>query len=159
MAHVLIAYHSRTGNTKKMAEMVLEGALGQGADAVLLPVTDVDVDALSDFDAIIIGSPVYYGHCAAPVRKLFDDSVCLHGRLAGKIGGAFSSSHNLAGGNETTVLEILESMLVHGMVIQGSVEGDHYGPVALGAPDSRACDQCRALGARIARLAEALSSS
>ncbi len=156
MANVLVAYHSRTGNTEKMAKAVVQGATAVGARVVLKRIDSVTHDDLLGADAMVIGSPVYYGHAAAPVRQMFDDSVRLHGKLVGKVGGAFASSHNLAGGNETTVLEILESMLVHGMIIPGSVDGDHYGPVALGPPDQRADLQCRALGERVAKLAALL---
>jgi len=68
------------------------------------------------------------------------------------VGGAFATSHNLAGGYETTAMDILESMLVHRMVIQGSADGDHYGPVALGSWDRRAEIQCRQLGQRVVNL-------
>ena len=68
------------------------------------------------------------------------------------MGGAFATSHNLAGGNETTVMDIIESMLVHGMIVQGTADGDHYGPVALGVPDRRAEIQCRALANRVVEL-------
>ena len=56
------------------------------------------------------------------------------------------------GGNETTVLDILRAMLVHGMVIQGSVSGDHYGPVSIGELDQRARTQCLNMGEMAARL-------
>jgi NAD(P)H dehydrogenase (quinone) len=86
---------------------------------------------------------------------IFDESVRFHGELEGRVGGAFTSSANPGGGNETTILEILHAMLVHGMVVQGTHSGDHYGPVAVGAPDERALKGCKALGRRMARLVKA----
>ena len=159
MANILISYYSRTGNTKKMAELIAEGATAAGGEVTLKGIEEILKEDLVKADAIIIGSPTFYGHCAAPVRQFFDESVRLHGRLQGKVGGAFASSHNIGGGNETTILGILESMLIHGMIIPGSVDGDHYGPVAIGAPDARATSQCRAHGDRIAKLAERLKKS
>lgn len=38
---------------------------------------------------------------------LFDESVKIHGKLDGKVGAAFSSAANIAGGNETTILDII----------------------------------------------------
>jgi NAD(P)H dehydrogenase (quinone) len=114
------------------------------------------VDDLLVADAIVIGSPTYYGQMAAPIMQLFTDTVVKHGRLAGKIGGAFSSSANIAGGNETTILGILEAMLIHGMILQGDPQGDHYGPVSINSPDDRAISQCKRLGQKIAELSKKL---
>jgi NAD(P)H dehydrogenase (quinone) len=93
---------------------------------------------------------------AAQIKELFDDSVKFHSKLEGKVGAAFASSANVGGGNETTVLDILNAMLIHGMIIQGDPQGDHYGAVAIGAPDSRATKQCVRLGSRIAKLVKRL---
>lgn len=38
------------------------------------------------------------------------------------------------------------------MIVQGDWQGDHYGPVAIGAPDARANKECLRMGSRIARL-------
>ena len=157
MAKILIIYYSRSGNTKKMAESVAEGANKEGAQVVIKEVGKIGADELLKYEAIIIGSPTYYGTMAAPIKKLLDDSVEFHGELDGKIGAAFASSANVGGGNETTILDILNAMLIHGMIIQGEPQGDHYGPVAIGAPDARATKQCVRLGAKVAKLAKRLS--
>jgi len=154
MAKVLVAYYSRTGNTEKMAKFVAEGAESAGADVTLKKIADVSADELLNYDAIIIGSPTYYGLMAAEVKQLFDESVKFHGQLEGKVGAAFSSAANIGGGNETTVRSILDAMLIHGMIIRGNSQGDHYGPVSIGSPDSRVEEQCRTLGRRTAELAE-----
>jgi len=157
MAKVLVTYHSRGGNTKKMAELVHEGAASVDGVAVdLKPVADVKPADLVGYDAIVIGSPTYYGLPAAGIKKLIDESVAFHGQLEGKVGGAFSSSANVGGGNETTIMAVLQALLIHGMVVQGTATGDHYGPVAIGPPDSRASSQCTAYGKRVALLARKL---
>jgi NAD(P)H dehydrogenase (quinone) len=148
----LVIYYSQTGNTKKMAESISEGIKKEGVEVALKQVKDVEVDELLKYEAIVIGSPTYYGTMAAEIKKLFDDSVKFHGKLDGKIGAAFSSSANIGGGNETTVLDILNAMLIHGMIIQGDPSGDHYGAVAIDAPDARASKQCVRLGSRVAKL-------
>jgi NAD(P)H dehydrogenase (quinone) len=158
MAKVLIIYYSRTGNTEKMARLVAEGAGAAGAEVELKRVQDIQVDELLEYDALVVGSPTYYGTMAHELKALFDESVKFHGKLEGKVGAAFSSAANIGGGNETTILEILQVLLVHGMIIQGIPRGDHYGPVSIGAPDERAGKQCRRLGERVARLAERLAS-
>lgn len=152
MAKALVIYYSRSGNTKKMAQAISEAIIKEGLEAVLKDVKDVKVDELLDYQALIIGSPTYYGTMSAEIKRLFDDSVKFHGKLDGKIGAAFASSANVAGGNETTILDILNAMLIHGMIIQGDPKGDHYGPVAIGAPDERSLKECARMGSRIARL-------
>ena len=158
MPRILITYYSRTGNTAKMAEEVASGAREvKGADVTVKPVEEIKPEELKDCDAIIMGSPVYYGTMAAELKKLIDDSVAFHGQLEGKIGAAFASSGGPHGGKETTVLDIVKAQLVHGMIVQGDSGGDHYGPIAVGAPDERSRKECRKLGKRAAELAAKLA--
>ncbi|MDD4939691.1 MAG: flavodoxin domain-containing protein [Candidatus Omnitrophica bacterium] len=156
MAKALIIYYSRTGNTRKMAEIIAKGMEGEGLKTDVKDVKDVDAKDLLEYDAIAVGSPTYYGAMASEIKKLWDDSVKFHGKLEGKIGAAFASSANVAGGNETTVLDILNAMLIHGMIIQGDPKGDHYGAVAIGSPDARASNECLKQGKRIAELLKRL---
>ncbi len=153
MAKILICYYSRTQHTQRMAEAVAKGAAQiANTDVQIKSVDEIQPNDLRSYDAIIMGSPTYYGSMASELKKLIDESVAFHGKLAGKVGGAFSSSANVGGGNETTVMDILKAMLIHGMVIQGSAMGDHYGPVAVGDVDTRATKQCTNLGKSVAAL-------
>jgi len=152
MARILICYYSRSGNTKKMAYLIQKGVMEEGADVDTKNVKDVRVDDLKDYDGIIIGSPTYYGGMAAPVKDLLDRSIKLHGKLQDKVGGAFSSSANVGGGNETTVIAILQALMIHGMVVCGDHRGDHYGPVSIDAPDRRVEKNCIMYGKRVAKL-------
>ena len=157
MAKILVTYYSRTGNTAKMAEEVAAGAREvDGVEVDLRPVDQVTPEDLLEYDGIIMGSPCYYGTMAAELKQLIDESVKYHGQLDGKVGGAFCSSGGPGGGNETTVLDILKAMLIHGMVIQGTPSGDHYGPIAVGAPDERSKQECRKMGRIVAELARKL---
>ena len=103
MPKVLIIYYSRTGNTKAMAEAVKEGVKSEGLDVRCKEVKDVSVKELLQYEGIVIGSPTYYGTMAGEIKLLLDESIKYHRKLAGKVGGAFSSSGILGGGNETTV--------------------------------------------------------
>jgi NAD(P)H dehydrogenase (quinone) len=154
MAKMLICYYSKTQHTAHLAEAVAEGArLVSGVSVETKPVHEVPVEKLLDYDAIVIGSPTYYGTMAGPIKQWLDESVAFHGKLRGKVGGAFTSSGNIAGGGETTILSILQGLLIHGMVVQGSPKGDHYGPVAIGKVDDRARTEARDHGKMLAELA------
>ena len=157
MSTVLIIYFSKTGNTEKMAHCVAEGVSIEGVEPVLKTVGAASVDELLKADGVIFGSPTYFGTMAAEIKLFLDESVKHFGKLNGKIGAGFSSSALLGGGNETTVLDILKALLIHGMIIQGTTEDGHYGPVALGAPDESSREACKKLGQRVARLVKKLS--
>ena len=157
MAKGIVIYYSRSGNTKSMAEMIAKAMSDGGVATDCKSVDKVKVDDLLGYDAIVVGSPTYYGGMAAQLKQLIDDSVVKHGQLDGKVGAAFSSSANIAGGNETTVLSILHAMLISGMVIQGDPQGDHYGPVSIGKPDQRVEKLCARWGRRIAELTKKLA--
>jgi NAD(P)H dehydrogenase (quinone) len=152
MAKAIVIYYSQSGNTKQMAEFITEAMNQAGLDTACKAVSDVKAEQLIEFDAIVIGSPTYYGQMAAPIKQLFDDTIKNHGRLDGKIGAAFSSSANIGGGNETTVLSILQSMLIAGMVVWGDPKGDHYGPISIKKPDQRAKNECFRRGQRVAEM-------
>ncbi len=156
MPKILIIYYSKSGNTKAMAQAVAEGVKEENIEAVVKDVKDVNVKEFLDYEGIIIGSPTYYGTLAAQIKKLLDESVCFHGKLNGKVGAAFTSSANIGGGNETTILSILQAMLVHGMIVQGDYSGDHYGAVGISNPDGRAVKQCHRQGKRTAMLIKQL---
>jgi len=153
MAKVLVAYYTQSGHTKAMAEVVADGAKSAGAQVAIREIEHLQAQDLLEFDGLIFGTPTYYGLMAAPIKELFDQSVQYHGQLAGKVAGAFASASNSGGGNETAILSMLQAFLVHGMIIPGAAAGDHYGPVAINAPDDRARKQCQALGRRVAELA------
>ena len=127
-----------------------------GLETDLLRVGETTADKLLAYDCIVLGSPTYYGSMAWELKKLLDESVKFHGRLKGKVGGAFSSSANIGGGNETTIQDILHALLIHGMIIMGEPRGDHYGPVAVNAPDDRALRSCVRLAENLAGLTKKL---
>jgi NAD(P)H dehydrogenase (quinone) len=153
MAKILIVYDSRTGNTEKMASAVAEGA--KQVKGVKVDVKKVEKATLEDLqaaDGIIMGSPTYYGGMSGKLKEFIDKSVKIHGQLEGKVGAAFTSSGGTASGAETTLLSILQAMLVHGMVVQGRSDDKHYGAAAVGSPREKDIETCKALGKKVANL-------
>ncbi len=159
VTRITVIYDSRTGNTKKMAQAVAEGARKvKGVDVVIVKVDEAKMKDLTASDGIIMGSPTYYGNMSGKMKSFIDKTFAIHGKLAGKAGGAFTSSGGTACGAETTLLSMLEAMLVHGMVVQGRHDDKHYGPTAVESPGKDELSLCKDLGERVARLAKALAA-
>jgi len=154
VAKILVVYDSGTGNTEKMAFAVAEGAKQIAkAKVVVKKAEKTSLEDLLKADGIIMGSPTYYGQMSAKLKALIDKSVKIHGKLKGKVGAAFTSSGGTATGAETTLLSILQAMLVHGMIIQGRADNKHYGAAAVGSPSKKELESCKELGKRVASLA------
>jgi NAD(P)H dehydrogenase (quinone) len=158
--HVLILYYSKSGNTRKFADLVAEGVKSiSGLDAVMKSTQEVTKDDFVNAAGIIAGSPVYFGVMAADLKRVFDEFVGVRKQMENKVGAAFATSGFWAGGNETTIISIIQCMLIYGMIIVGdpmSATG-HYGAASVAAPDEKAADTARKLGARVAELCKKLS--
>lgn len=154
---VLIVYDSRSGNTKRMAHYVEEGVKAEGVDVDVMKVDNANVDDLPNYRGLILGSPVYYGLPSAKIKEYLDSSIKHHNKLDGMVGGAFASSGGTHTGAETTILALLEALMVHGMIIQGTSSANHYGAASVGAPEDKDIEVCRKLGGRIARLVKKLN--
>jgi len=119
MAKVLIVYDSKTGNTETMALAVAKGAERvSGTEVTVKKADQTKLDDLLAADGIIFGSPTYFGQMSAKLKALIDESVKVHEKLTGKVGAAFTSSGGTASGAETTLLSIVQAMLIHGMIVQ-----------------------------------------
>jgi NAD(P)H dehydrogenase (quinone) len=62
------------------------------------------------------------------------------------------------GGVETSVLDMVKALLIHGMIIQGDPWGSHYGTVSIGKPNAAAKKECKKLGEKVARLVKRLKA-
>jgi len=80
-------------------------------------------------DAIVFGSPVYFGSMCAQLKCVFDKTRSLRGKnaLLGKIGLAVSCGASKYGGQETTARAIQDCMLVNGMTVIGPSSSDLAG--------------------------------
>jgi len=155
MPKIIVVYYSRSGNTEAMARIIAEAIKNEGINTECKKVQDTSVDELLNVDGIIIGSPTYYGTMAAEIKKFLDDSVKHHGKLDGKVGAAFSSAE--VTGQETTVISILEALLIHGMIIQGNPKEYHYGATAIKKPGEKDIKVCQRFGKRVAKLVKKIA--
>jgi NAD(P)H dehydrogenase (quinone) len=159
MTQVLVTYFSATGNTKMMAEAVVEGVRSlEGVECVLKPVDQTTNDDWLAADGIIVGSPTYFAQMASRVKRMFDITEKVYGQLEGKVGAAFTTAGGAGCGHELTNMSIITAMLVSGMIVQGTTKGPHFGPFAVGKPNERDLQRARDLGVRVAELTKTLSA-
>jgi len=120
---IAIVYHSETGNTARMAELVAEGCRSVSESVDVRP----------------IGSPTYEASCSWQMKRYLDTAGSeLEGKLAG-----FFASQNWPGGGGASVAELMmiAGALVRGMLVYsgGIAEGKPY--LHLGAVSARAPEQ------------------
>ncbi len=159
--HVLVMYYSRGGNTNKLAQAVAAGVRQvEGVECLLKPAEEVTREDFVSCEGIIAGSPVYFGGMAAELKAVFDKYVGVRRKMEGKVGAAFATSADPSGGKETTVLSIIQAMLIYGMIVVGDPldATGHYGVACVGAPDQEALQNAAKLGQRVGRLAQRLRS-
>ena len=153
MVKILIVYDSKTGNTETMALAVARGVEQvSGVEVTMKKASKQRPTTFSAQTVIVMGSPTYYGQMSAKLKALFDASIKVHRKLAGKVGAAFTRSGGTSTGAETTLLSILQAMLVHGMVVQGRADDKHYGATAVGTPKMKELAYCEQLGKNVASL-------
>ncbi len=191
MTRILVLYYSKRGNTQKMARLMARGiASVAGCEAILrtvesdLPDAETPNDVIVseqdmiDCDALILGSPSYFGNMASPLKRFIDTTgnLWFSGVMEGKPAGVFATASSLHGGQETTLINMMIPLLHYGMVIVGlpyseksllytQSGGSPYGATHWAEIESnRGIDQnekqlCLAQGKRIARMAKRLKEN
>lgn len=141
MAKVLVLYYSAYGHIEQMAQAVAEGARAAGAAVAVKRVPELipedvarkagikleqdapiaTVEELTSYDAIVIGAGTRFGNMPAQMRNFWDRTGGLwaKGALVGKVGSLFTSSGTQHGGQESTILTTIPTLLHHGMIIVG----------------------------------------
>ena len=155
---IAIVYHSETGNTERMAELVKEGCESvSGVEARSMSVDETDGDYIRDAKAVIFGCPTYEGSCSWQLKKFLDTEPP---PLGGKLAGVFASQNWPGGGGASFAeMTVIAACLVHGMLIYsgGISEGMpflHFGAVSRKGPDEDLYrERCLKLGQNIANKA------
>jgi NAD(P)H dehydrogenase (quinone) len=142
MAKVLVLYHSFYGHIEAMAGAVAQGARsvsGTTVDVKRVPETvpaDVFKAAggkadqaapiaqpaeLANYDAILFGTGTRFGNMTGQMRNFLDQTggLWMSGALVGKVGSVFCSSATQHGGQESTILTFIPTLLHQGMVVVG----------------------------------------
>ncbi len=141
MTKILVLYYSMYGHVETMAGAIAEGARSlKGVDVTVKRVPEtlspesamrngVKLDQaapvatpaeLADYDAIIFGTPTRFGNMAAQMRNFLDQTggLWVKGGLVGKVGSVFTST-GTGGGNESTIISFVNTLMHHGMIYVG----------------------------------------
>ena len=151
-------YYSKGGNTRKMAEYVLEGVKEiPGHEIRFLSVEEATMEDVVWCDGIAIGSPTYLGNVASPLKKFWEDCLPLWQQIDGKIGCAFSSQGGWGGGAELTCQSLNTILMNYGFLVFGVTDyvahqyTSHYGAIQAGEPRlEKEKDAARIIGKRLA---------
>jgi NAD(P)H dehydrogenase (quinone) len=141
MTKVLVLYYSAYGHIEQMAYAVAEGVREAGAEVVVKRVPELvpeeiarkahfkldqtapiaTVEELPGYDAIIFGSGTRFGNVTSQLRNFMDQTGGLwaKGALVGKVGSVFTASATQHGGQESTILSFIPTLLHQGMVVVG----------------------------------------
>jgi NAD(P)H dehydrogenase (quinone) len=180
MTKLLVLYYSMYGHVEAMAGAIAEGARSvDGVQVTVKRVPELMSDEvartagaktnqsapvaspkeLGDYDAFIFGTPTRFGNMAAQMRNFFDQtgSLWLSGTLVGKVASVFTST-GTGGGNESTILTFIPTLLHHGLIYVGlpytcpdlskideARGGSPYGAATITGPDGSRMPSAREL--------------
>jgi NAD(P)H dehydrogenase (quinone) len=141
MTKILVLYYSSYGHIETMAHAVAEGVRGAGAQVDVKRVPELvppevaksshfkldqaapiaAVDELANYDGIIFGTPTRFGNMTAQMRNFLDQAggLWFQNKLVGKVASVFTSSATQHGGQETTILTFIPTILHLGMIYVG----------------------------------------
>lgn len=145
---LLVVYYSGTGNTKRMAEEIGEGAERLGVEVEVKSVEECRLDDLAETDGIVIGSPTYFSNVAWQVKKLIDESIILYRKghqLRDKVGGCFTSAGTRRDGKDCIRMLELTLGLHHKLkIVPGIIR-------ASGDREEEVSKMCQRYGMNIAK--------
>jgi NAD(P)H dehydrogenase (quinone) len=141
MTKILVLYYSMYGHVETLANAVVEGVRQvEGVEVTLKRVPELmspesaakhgvkldqaapiaDPKELAQYDAIIFGTPTRFGNMAAQMRNFLDQTggLWVKGALVGKVASVFTST-GTGGGNESTIMTFVPTLIHHGMVYVG----------------------------------------
>ena len=139
MSKISVVYWSQTGNTQAMAEAVVEGIKGAGAEAELLEVGAASVDALKEEKAFALGCPAM-GFEESEMEPFVAE---LEPHVSGKVIALFGSYD---WGDGTWMSDWVDRMKAAGATVVGD-----EGVICNLEPDAEGLDKCKELGKKLAQ--------
>ncbi len=150
MPKVVVVYLSTSGNTKAMADAIVEGAKSRNIDAIVEGAKSRNVNAiamnfhearieeLQSADAIALGSSTFYYKMLPPMEKFIESLE--KAKVADKVGAAFGSY----GWSGEAPVMIAEKMRQLGMNVIDPVLRIQY------QPTEKDLEECKRLGKDLA---------
>ncbi len=120
---IVVVYFSGYGHTRRMAEVVAEGA---GAELLAVDaegnVNDAGWATLAAADAIIFGAPTYMGSVPWQFKKFADASskVWYHQNWKDKLAAGFTNSASMNGDKLSTLHYLFTFAMQHSMIWVGT---------------------------------------
>ncbi|MFH1125869.1 MAG: flavodoxin family protein [Candidatus Altiarchaeota archaeon] len=149
----------RHGNTEQLVQKALEVLAENKIETEFITLADLKIEYCTDCgtckkelncplkdnvmeilkkmmnaDALIIGSPTYFGSVSGKLKALFDRTLPLRrqgNQLKDKIGGAIAVGGSRNGGQEHVIQQIHAWMLIQEMTIVGDKKTAHFGGIAV----------------------------
>jgi NAD(P)H dehydrogenase (quinone) len=108
-------------DVKRVPELVPEDVAKKSGFKLDQKAPIATVDELPNYDAIIFGSGTRFGNVTAQLRNFMDQtgSHWMVGALVGKVGSVITSSATQHGGQESTILSFIPTLLHQGMIVVG----------------------------------------
>jgi len=157
MWKAIVVYESKYGNTRLVAETIIEGMREvSGAEVTLNELKEVDLSQLADFDAILVGSPNHIGRQTRGIRKFIDELGKLN--LEGKLAAVFDTY--LGGDFEKAVKKMEKQITEKAPELKLAAPGlsirvkETKGPIEEGE-----LPKCKEFGVKIATQIKSLLSS
>ncbi len=138
MQKIVVVYLSTSGNTKAMADAIVEGAKSRNVDAKAMNFHEARIEELKSADAIALGSSTFYYKMLPPMEKFIDSLAAA--KVKAKIGAAFGS-YGWSGEAPVVIAEKLREL---GMTVIDPVLRIQY------APTEKDLEECKRLGKDIA---------
>jgi flavodoxin short chain len=138
MPKIIVVYLSTSGNTKAMADAIVEGARSRNVEANAMNFHEAKMEELKSADAIALGSSTFHYKMLPPMEKFID--TIAKANVKAKVGAAFGS-YGWSG--EAPVL-IAEQMRKIGINVIDPVLRIQY------APAEKDLEECKRLGKDLA---------
>ncbi|MBN1936300.1 MAG: flavodoxin family protein [Anaerolineae bacterium] len=153
---IAVVYHSESGNTAQVAQIVAEGArIDSSVEVRVMSIAESDQSFVKEAQAVIIGTPTYAGTFSWQMKQWLDTG-CV--RLADKLGAVFATENYVGGGADFAELALIGHLLVKGMIVYsaGASRGQpftHYGAVTIRVGNEAQQERARIFGRRVAEKA------
>jgi NAD(P)H dehydrogenase (quinone) len=153
---ISVIYHSISGNTQQVAELIASGArLGSDVEVRTMNIDEVDEEFVQSSMAVIIGCPTHRGTLTWQMKKWIETTKL---KLAGKIGSVFATEGYIGGGGDFAEMELIAHLLVSGTLVYsgGTAWGQpftHFGAIVIKDGDDAQRERARVFGERVAKKA------